>query len=172
MLDDLLELAQLKKMPGSSNLQSVAVADALEKVFRQFQPAAEAKGLDFRVHIHSRPTMLAQPGHLRSLWTHLIDNAIRYTPSGRVEVMLVEHDDRITSSVTDSGIGISIEEYPRIFQEFYRSETARAEVELGTGLGLPIVNQIAKLYQGNVEMDSTPGRGSTFTVNLPTVSSQ
>lgn len=111
--------------------------------------------------------MLAQPAHLRLLWSHLIDNATRYTPSGQVRVTLSQQADQVISAVSDTGIGISTEELTRIFQNFYRSESARALEEVGTGLGLPIVNQIVNIYQGTIDVDSAPGQGSTFTVQLP-----
>ncbi len=73
------------------------------------------------------------------------------------------------TTVEDTGIGISTEELARIFQEFYRTESAKAVVELGTGLGLPIVDQIVKNYHGTIHLDSVPGQGTTFTVRLPLV---
>ncbi len=167
MLDDLLELARLKERLSAAKLKPVAVADVLEEVARRFQRAAEVKGLDFEVQIQSRPTMLVERGHLQSLWTHLIDNAIKYTPRGQVRVTLAEEDGQLVTTVADSGIGISTEELSRIFQEFYRSESAKSLVTLGTGLGLPIVNQIVRIYRGVIEVDSAPGQGSTFTVKFP-----
>jgi signal transduction histidine kinase len=167
MLDDLLELAHLKELPNLTKLKPILVSDVLGGVARKFQPVAEGKGLDFDVQIQASPTLLAELAHLQSLWSKLIDNAIRYTPRGQVRVMLSEGDGQIVSTVRDTGIGISSEELARIFQEFYRSESAKAEVELGTGLGLPIVEQIVKIYKGTIHVDSVPGRGSTFTVRLP-----
>jgi signal transduction histidine kinase len=167
MLDDLLELAHLKASLPTVNAKPVAVADVLEEVTRQLRPLAEAKGLEFKVQIEARPTMLAQPAHLRSLWTNLIKNAIYYTPRGYVKVKLDQTQDQLVCTVSDSEIGISAEELTRIFQEFYRSDSAKEQVPLGTGLGLPIVNQVLKLYQGGIEVDSTPEKGSAFTVYLP-----
>lgn len=166
MLDDLLELANLKAMRSDSKLAPVAAANVLEAVIRTMRSAAEAKGLTLEVQIRSKPTMLAQRGHLQSLWTHLIDNAIRYTPSGGVNVLLDEQDGQIVSEVVDTGIGIANDELSRIFQEFYRAEAAKEEVSLGTGLGLPIVDQIVKIYGGRIDVDSTPGQGSTFRIIL------
>jgi signal transduction histidine kinase len=167
MLDDLLELAHLKEILVLSKLKQVAVADILAEVADKLRPEAEAKGLSFDVQIEARPVALAQPAHLRSLWKNLIDNAIRYTPAGRVRVTLSQRDNQVISTVSDTGIGLSTEELTRIFQDFYRSEAARQEAELGTGLGLPIVNQIVRIYQGTIDVDSAPGQGSTFTVCLP-----
>ena len=171
MLDDLLELAHLKEIPPASKLDPIDAAAALEAVAPDFQPAAEAKGLDFVVQIQWRPKILAQPGHLRSVWKHLIDNAIRYTPRGQITVTLDEQGDRMVACVTDTGIGVPTDEWSRIFEEFYRSDSAREQVELGTGLGLPIVNQVVKLYQGSIQIDSSLGQGSTFQIDLPLVSS-
>ncbi len=169
MLDDLLELAYLKGDAKPSKLKAVSAADVLEEVERKLRPAAEAKGLEFDVQIQAKPTIMTQPGHLQSLWTHLIDNAIRYTPRGQVRVTLTEREGQMVSTVTDTGIGISTEELTRIFQEFYRSESARAEVELGTGLGLSIVDQMLKVHEGRIVVDSIPGEGTTFSVYLPAV---
>jgi two-component system, sensor histidine kinase and response regulator len=171
MLDDLLELANLKARRSPSRAVPVAVADILEEVIHKLRPVAEKKGLDIEWQIQARPTLMAQPAHLRSLWTHLITNAIRYTPSGEVRVTLNEEDGQIIGTVADTGIGISTEELGRIFQEFYRSEAGKEQAALGTGLGLSIVNQIMKTYQGEIQVDSTPGHGSTFTFRLPKAAS-
>jgi signal transduction histidine kinase len=169
MLDDLLELAHLKDIHGIAKPEPVGMADVLEKVVQRLRPVAEARGLDLRVRVEARPILLAYPAHIQSLWTNLISNAIRYTPSGQVEVVLDVEDDQINCMVTDTGIGISTDELGRIFQEFHRSEAAKAEVELGTGLGLPIVDQIVQVYSGAIHVDSMPGKGSAFTVRLPLV---
>lgn len=170
MLDDLLALAHLKQAHSLSKLQAVDAAGMVEDVVRELRPVAEAKGVVLEVEIRGRPAMLAQAGHLRWLWANLIDNAIRYTPRGQVMVTLSEQDGQLVSTVADSGIGISTEELARIFQEFYRSEAAKAEVAFGTGLGLSIVSEIVKIYRGTIQVDSTPGQGSTFHIRLPSAS--
>ena len=167
MLDDLLELAHLKKERDPSDLVPVAVADILGEVVGQFRKLAESKGLVIEERIEARPILMAQPAHLRSLWTNLIDNAVSYTLEGKISVALFEKDGQMVTQVADTGIGLSAEEVARVFQEFYRSEAAKELRLLGTGLGLPIVEQIVKFYQGTVALDSIPGQGSTFTVTLP-----
>jgi len=169
MLDDLLELAHLKGKLGPPKVRPIAVAEILAGVAAQFRPAAKAQGLEFEVQIHAQPSMMAQSAHLQSLWRNLLDNAVRYTPKGKITVTLSEKEGQLVTTVSDTGIGVSTEELTRIFQEFYRAEGAREEVELGTGLGLPIVNQIVKIYGGRIEVDSIPGQGSTFTVSLPLI---
>ena len=171
MLDDLLELAHLKEIPSTSKLEPVDAADILEAITRDLQPLAVAKGLDLQVQIRARPTIVAKPGHLRSLWKHLIDNAIRYTSRGQIIVTLDEQEGRMVTRVTDTGIGFAADEVARIFEEFYRSDSAKQELELGTGLGLPVVNQVIKGYQGTIQVDSSPGEGSSFQIQLPLVPS-
>ncbi len=167
MLDDLLELAHLKALSSPSRLEAVQVAPIIHDTARRLRPAAEAKGLKLVVEVVAQPVMMAQPGHVRSVATHLLDNAVRYTPRGQVVARLDQQDRDLVLCVSDSGIGLSTDELTRVFQEFYRTEAAKEQVELGTGLGLPIVNQVVKLYQGTIQVDSTPGQGSTFTVRLP-----
>jgi two-component system phosphate regulon sensor histidine kinase PhoR len=170
MLDDILELAHLKERLSPAKLRPVAVADVLREVNREVQPAAEAKGLELQVQIEANPVVLAEKSHLRSLWINLLHNAIQYTPSGQVKVTLSEQEGSLLSTVSDTGIGIAPEEFSRIFEEFYRSEAAQAQLPIGTGLGLPLVNQIVKNYQGTIHLDSLPGEGSSFSVTLPVAS--
>ena len=167
MLDDLLELANLKGRHGLGKPNPVPLADVLEKVIQRFQAEAEAKDLELEVDIQARPTLSGQGAHFESLWANLLENAIHYTAQGQVRVSLAEEGDDVVIKVADSGLGVSTEDLTRIFQEFYRSERAKEQVSLGTGLGLPIVNQIVEIYQGTIRVDSTPGQGSTFTVRLP-----
>ena len=170
MLDDMLELAYLKQKAGPSTLKPVPAAEVLEEVIGQLRPAADTKGLELVVQLRARPTVLANRNHLHSLWTKLIDNAIRYTPDGGVTITLDEHEGWLVTTIVDTGIGMSDEELRCVFQEFYCSESAKAIVTPGTGLGLPIVDQIVKLYNGAIQVDSTPGQGTTFTVKLPAAS--
>lgn len=172
MLQDILELAHLKQRLGAPKAEPIDAADVLEQVAHRLQAEAIAKGLFFEVRVQARPKIQAERAHLDSLWTNLLGNAIQYTPSGFVRATLTIEGDQLISTVTDSGIGLATEELGRIFQEFYRSEAAQAEAPLGTGLGLTIVDQIAKMYQGTVQVESSPGRGATFTVSLPLVRDQ
>jgi len=170
MLDDILELAYLKQKAGPPKLTPVSAAEGLEEVAGQLRPAAEAKGLQLVVQFRARPTVAANRNHLHSLWTKLIDNAIRYTSNGGVTATLDEQEGWLVTTIADTGIGISDEDLRCVFQEFYRAESAKAIGEPGTGLGLPIVDQIVRLYNGTIQVDSVLGKGTTFTVRLPVAS--
>jgi signal transduction histidine kinase len=167
MMDDLLELADLKGRRGPPQRTPVPAAEVLEEVVNDLRAAAEAKGLAVELKIEAQPTVQCERVHLRSLWAHLLDNAIRYTPQGRITLTLDQAVGQTVTTVSDTGIGLSTEEVARLFEEFYRSEAAREEVALGTGLGLPIVGQIVQIYGGTIQVESEPGVGSTFSVCLP-----
>jgi len=110
----------------------------------------------------------ANADHIRQLWSNLISNAIKYTlPGGRVKVSLDVDGSTLIGRVEDTGIGMTPDERSRIFQEFYRTDAARALQARGTGLGLSIVKRIIDTYGGTIEVASEVGKGSTFTFTLP-----
>ncbi len=171
MLDDLLELAHLKGTPGPAKLEPVDVASVLREVVRQSTPAARAKGLDVVLELKASPAVLAHRSHLCSLYTQLVDNAIAYTPAGaaadEVRITLDVDEGMVETSVSDPGIGISTEDLTRIFQDFYRSESAREEIPFSTGLGLSIAMQVVQMYQGRIDVESEAGAGTVITTRFP-----
>jgi two-component system phosphate regulon sensor histidine kinase PhoR len=111
--------------------------------------------------------VMADPGRVEQVLINLLDNAIKYTPEqGTISVSATESDDLVHVSVADTGIGIPPSDLPRIFERFYRVDTARSREQGGTGLGLAIVKHIILLHGGNIAVESTHGKGSTFTFTL------
>jgi signal transduction histidine kinase len=107
---------------------------------------------------------------LNKVLTNLVGNAVKYTPSGgQVEVGVRRQGDLAEVSITDSGIGISAEELPRLGTEFFRTQSAKQAEIPGTGLGLSIVREQLRRFGGSLEITSTPGKGSTFAARLPLV---
>nr|WP_241680293.1 HAMP domain-containing sensor histidine kinase [Metabacillus mangrovi] len=103
---------------------------------------------------------------LQQVWLNLFVNAIKFTPeAGVIRLTLEETDDRIIFSIADNGIGIHERDLPRIFERFYKADKSRSGI--GTGLGLPIVKKIVEIHEGTITVESKPGEGSTFTVELP-----
>ena len=116
-----------------------------------------------------RHSMEVNPAQLSQVWTNLISNAIKYTPArGRVRVSLQEEDGWAVGRVADTGIGIAPDDLTHIFEEFYRAPQAKEIDAHGTGLGLALVKRIVDGLGGTLEVESTPGKGSRFTVRLPT----
>ncbi len=165
-----VELHRLKERLGNKPAEPVRVVDVVESVLATMRGEAEEHGLTVSLELADQPILPADQEQIRLLWTHLLQNAIRYTPPGghiSLSLQMSPLENKIIGTVADTGIGIAPEEIPRIFEEFYRTETAKTMQENGTGLGLPIVQQILSLYDGNLEIDSTPGRGSSFRFTMP-----
>ena len=169
ILDDVLLLSRLKAGSGATTAEAVSVAEVLDAVLGSFQKEAEERNLIISTELVDHPVLAGTREHLRLLWSQLLSNAIRYTPKGGRITLSLQTDPqqkKIIGTVSDTGIGIASEEIHRIFEEFYRTEAAKAMQETGTGLGLPIVQQILTFYGGTIEIESTPGQGSTFRFTL------
>ena len=170
LIGDLLELARIKE-PGKMARVEVKpqdMAGILQEVCELLREQAQEKGQHLQVNVEDTPTVMANRDHLKQICTNLVSNAIKYTPEGgSVTVTLRPGDDCIIGEVADTGIGIAEREMPHIFDEFYRTEGAKASGEIGTGLGLAIVKQLIDAYGGEIQVHSEPGQGSCFTFRLP-----
>lgn len=168
LIEDLLLLARVKDAAPAEKRTLVPVGDVLKQAADLLQVEAAKKNLAFSVQADANPAVWATRDHIRQLWTNLISNAIRYTPEGgQVSVSLTVRGDVVEGVVEDTGIGIAQEDLPRIFDEFYRTRTAKEMVSGGTGLGLPIVKRIVETYGGSIRVESEVGKGSRFTFTLP-----
>jgi signal transduction histidine kinase len=145
----------------------------LAQVLQAFAPQAQEKGvrLDPPGGASTQLMVQASEDGLTRVLTNLIGNAVKYTPSGgRVSVTVRRDGSLAEVAVSDSGIGISPEDLPKLGTEFFRAESAkRAEIP-GTGLGLSIVREQLRRFGGSLEIKSTPGAGSTFSAKLPLTS--
>jgi len=168
LVDDLLNLARLSDPKAMSTPEMVSVEDILRDVLALHAPEAEERGIRLRVETQRCGMILADPLHIKQLWTNLLSNAIKYTPpGGQVTVRLFLDHGAIVGVVKDTGIGIGEEDLPHLFEEFYRTEQAKAMTQHGTGLGLSIVKQIVQQYGGTITVESELGKGTQFTFRLP-----
>jgi signal transduction histidine kinase len=166
---DLLALSRAREGPVQPSAVPVMLGDLVREV------AAETKELAGRAGVSMVVEMASDLGAVRGdaqgllqLVGNLVTNAIRYTPSGGLVTLRTVRMAGITRlEVVDTGIGISAEDLPHIFEEFYRAPNARTHTQDGTGLGLAIVRAVAKQHGGSVRVTSEPGRGTCFTVDLP-----
>jgi len=169
LISDLLDLAHLQNPDLRIKHEPVNLAESLREVCELMSSRAQEKGVQFTVSVpEETPTISADPKHIKQLWSNLVSNAIKYTTEGgTVAVTMAMQDKQVVTSVCDTGIGIAPEDLPRIFEEFYRTKAAKECSEMGTGLGLSIVKRILETYQGHIDVQSTVGKGSTFTIRLP-----
>jgi signal transduction histidine kinase len=131
---------------------------------------AERKSLILEAHLPARePIVLGDESLLRQLVNNLVDNAIKFTENGRIDVTLQARDASLSIDVADTGIGIETEMAERLFDRFFRSDASHSRVIEGTGLGLAIVRSIARIHGGTVTAAPRPGGGSIFHVSLPTL---
>jgi signal transduction histidine kinase len=170
LLADLLEFGRLREVKTLVQPTRVRVEEVLRKVVEQFEEQAAQKNLHLGIEIApDLPPVRAVPDQIRSVWTNLIGNAIRYTPpGGTVAISLRRNDGQVIGQVHDTGIGIPSEAQPRLFTEFFRADNAKSFAPQGTGLGLAIVKQIVESSGGQIWVKSELGHGSTFTFVLPT----
>ena len=131
----------------------------------------QARGVALRLGPARKVTVMGNQVWLKQLLLILLDNALKYTPSGGSVNLSLERDGgSALVKVSDTGIGIAAEDLPHVFERFYRADKARARDEGGAGLGLAIARWIAEEHDGDLTVESEPGRGTTFTLRLPIVS--
>ncbi len=169
LIDDLLDLAAGKAAePPRVDHGSVPLDTLLRRVCARFEALAAEKGLSLQCECTAAGlTLCGDEQELDRIFNNLVSNAVKYTQAGEVRVRAERTGDHARITVADTGIGIPQEALPRLFQEFFRARNAKAVQETGTGLGLAIVKQLVKHHDGQIEVESVEGAGTTFTVLLP-----
>ena len=167
MINTMLTISRTEAGVRSFERTPVDLDAIVREACELFQPLAEEKKLELELRIDGHAALIGDQRMLQRLVANLIDNAIKYTPAGgSIEVALgVNSEKQIRLSVQDSGVGISAEDQPRVFERFFRSDQARPQG--GAGLGLSLAQAIAHAHGGRIEVQSELHRGSTFSVTLP-----
>jgi signal transduction histidine kinase len=172
LVNDLLDQARIEAGQLSLQMTSFAPADLIEEAISGISALAQAKGLELTSQVADGvPAMLAgDRQRLHQVLTNLIGNGIKFTEQGGIHVHASRPDeDHWALQVTDTGPGISKEDQDYVFEPFRQVDGSITRQHKGVGLGLSIVKQLVTLMDGEVELDSEVGRGSTFTVVLPLV---
>ncbi len=170
IIDDLMQLSKIEQAGTEADitLSPADLGGIIEAALAVCRPAAEEKGIALQFQAEAAVTALVNPPLLEHAVVNLVDNAIKYTDSGRtVTVRLKGSDEGSVIAVHDQGIGISPRHIPRVFERFYRVDRARSRKAGGTGLGLAIVKHIVGSHNGRVTVESSLGQGSTFAIHLP-----
>lgn len=168
-LNSVMDLARLEFETGDVELSEVDVVQRVRPRIAMFRKLAAARGLDLSFRAESESAVARLNVTFLDRAVHnLVDNAIKYTPSGKVEVSVEQREGRVWIYVSDTGIGIRQEFLPRLFSPFERDKRKGEAVE-GVGLGLAITKYLVELMDGRIVACSTLGSGSTFTVDFPLV---
>lgn len=169
LLDALLDISKLDAGVVTTKVEQFSVEGLLNRIANDYIPLAAQKGILMKV-IPSSAIVNSDPILLERMLINLISNAIRYTPvGGRIIVGCRIRGDRIRIEVRDSGIGIPANEQQKVFREFIQLANNERDRSKGLGLGLAIVDRIAKLLKHHISLKSEPGKGSTFSVYVPRV---
>jgi signal transduction histidine kinase len=166
MLNTLMDISEAESGTLQLRQEKVLLGDIVARAIDLYRDVAEAKGVALTSTLQPDVSVMADGTRLQQVAANLIDNALKYTPSGgQVAVEVVQEGGRALLRVRDNGAGIKPDELPRIWDRLFRGDASRAE--RGLGLGLSLVKAIVKAHGGTVDVASELGKGSTFTVTLP-----
>jgi signal transduction histidine kinase len=168
MIEMFLNVERLSAGEMDFRKEKFSARDLMTGCVERARPLAERKHI--RISLEELPpdTMLGDRELMEYAFYNLLTNAIKYSPSKtEVTVFGAREGERLQISVRDQGIGMDQKEVRKIFQKFYRTKRAEQSGEVGTGIGLSIVEQIIEQHGGKIEVESAPGRGSCFTLILP-----
>ncbi|RIK24449.1 MAG: hypothetical protein DCC51_00040 [Anaerolineae bacterium] len=171
MIRQMLDLAKLDAQELNRTPQPVSLNTVFEEILPPLADRAVQKGLLYRHRIESDlPLVLGNLEVYGEIISILLDNAIKYTPSGSIIVNARHENDMVIIEIFDDGIGIPPEAINYLFKPFYRAQTAVERGIAGTGLGLYMVKEYLRVYNGQIAVQSTPGKGSAFIIKLPIAS--
>lgn len=185
LFQDLLTSAKAEDGRLTSHPTTIEFGDFLEQLTTDLRLVAEQKGLGVEFVVGTNEANRAQggerrvrplyyvrvdPDRMREVITNLFDNAVKYTPEGKISIGLTGDQKTVQCFIRDTGSGIPPDDVPHLFQKFYRVDSSATRTVSGTGLGLFICRKIIELYNGRIWAESQLGKGSTFYINLPRLS--
>jgi signal transduction histidine kinase len=166
MINTMLEITEVEAGVWEQKNDEFDLAKLISDACEIFRPMADSKHLAINLNAPDTIIFCGDKKKVQRIVTNLLENAIKYTPNqGKITISALEHDGKIDIVVEDTGIGISQEDLPRIFERFYRSEKSRTTE--GIGLGLSLAKAFVMAIGGAIAAKSTLGKGSTFVVSLP-----
>ncbi|MDD5687100.1 MAG: ATP-binding protein [Elusimicrobia bacterium] len=169
LVNDLLTISMAESREFKLNLGKVNLKELINSILVVYKSKMESKKQKIIKEVSADiQNITVDEEKFRQIISNLIDNAVKFTgENGEIKIKCLSAGENIRIEISDTGIGISKEHLPRIFERFYRVDTARSREMGGTGLGLAIVKHLVMLHKGNVFVESQPGKGSVFTIVLP-----
>lgn len=169
LLNDLIDISRIESGEMHLSFRYFRLEELLAEIYQDLSYQAEEKNLELVLHpVNKKLQVFGDKNKIKQVLVNLIENSIKYTEKGRVEIIVREEYGLARISVKDTGIGISGKDIPRIFERFYRVDKDRSRDAGGTGLGLAIVKHIIEAHNSKVLVNSETGRGSEFSFTLKT----
>lgn len=169
LVDDLQELSKLESGYFSIEARAIAISSVINRVSDRF--ADQLLGIDNRqltVNLgEDLPLVWGDPARVEQVLVNLLSNALRHTPTGEVKIQAEAKAGFVWISVADTGVGISAEDLPHVFERFWRADRSRDRASGGSGIGLAICRRLVELQGGQITAQSKPGSGSVFSFSLP-----
>lgn len=167
MITDLLDLTRIESGQKTRQLETVDVGAIAQRSLDSVLPEAEGRGITLNLDCREKVELEADEGEVEIICNNLTTNAVKYNEDGgRVDVKVRREGGAVVIGVSDTGIGMKPEDVQRLFNDFVRIKNEKTSGILGSGLGLSILKKLTALYNGNIDVQSEPGKGSTFTVTL------
>ena len=168
IVDDMMALARADAGQRPLQIAEFYLNDLVEECCRAARVLALHEGVSLTLEPTADIAYRGDEDLLRRMLLNLLDNATKYTPSGgSISVRVILESGHINIVVSDTGIGIPVDSAPHVFERFYRVDKARSRADGGSGLGLAIAKWVAEAHNGSIDLSSSPGHGSKFTVSLP-----
>ena len=167
LINAILDLAKVEAGRIEINPRETELASVLEHSIRTIEPLVKNDTVVVKQFDDDLPTMVVDDEKLRQIVINLLSNAVKFTPAGSIEVRASARNGCVDIAVADTGIGIPANKLDAIFEEFEQADATSTRVYGGTGLGLAISRRLARLMKGDIRVESTFGKGSTFTLTLP-----
>ncbi len=165
---DLLDFTKIESGKKQRNIKPVYLCDITSQCIDLVQPLCIQKDIDIHLNCNDKIPFNADRQELEIILNNLLSNAVKYNKKGgRIDVTLKKEKGDVVLSVSDTGIGMEKEDTDKLFEDFVRIKSEQTKHISGTGLGLSIVKKIADLYKAKIDVESTPDKGSTFTIRFP-----
>ena len=167
-LNTLMDISEAETGAMNLHLENMNISDLIKDTVELYAHVAEDKKVSLHTSSPNDLSLTADTNRMRQVMANLMDNAIKYTPSGgRIDLEAFQRDHQAIIIVKDTGIGISSEEVPKIWNRLYRGDQSHSQ--RGLGLGLSLVRAVVQAHNGRIEVSSEPGSGAVFTLYLPTM---
>jgi signal transduction histidine kinase len=167
LVNDLIDLSCLNRFEFDIEPKSTNLSDLLREITGQMSLKAKKFNIRISSHIPETRDMLLDPARIKQAVVNLLDNAIKYSPEGEIQVSLEQNMEHSKLVITDSGCGIPSDMLDKVFEPFYRVDKSRARHQGGSGLGLAITREIIAKHSGTIRLESREGQGTKVTVLLP-----